>query len=82
MRFFFLPFDLNHGGKIISSPYLFLNFSLTFQEAQVVFMSCLENEISTLKALDFLIFAEDKWKINGHSFTEMKVKKLSSLFGF
>lgn len=42
-------------------------------------MSWLENEISTLKALDSLIFAEDKWKINGHSFTEMKVKKLSSL---
>lgn len=45
-------------------------------------MSWLENEISTLKVLDSLIFAEEKWKISDHSITEMKVKKLSSLFGF
>lgn len=45
-------------------------------------MSWLENEISTLEVLDSLIFAEDKWEISGHSVTEMKVKKLSSLFGF
>lgn len=45
-------------------------------------MSWLEIERSTLEVLDSLIFAEDKWKISGHIFTEMKVKKLSSLFGF
>lgn len=45
-------------------------------------MSWLEIERSTLEVLDSLIFAEDKWKISGHIFTEMKVRKLSSLFGF
>ena len=29
-----------------------------------------------------ILFVEDKWKISGHIVTEMKVKRLSSLFGF